>query len=67
MDLARHLRLDDDEERIELDAERAWPATLVVVPRSPEREPQVLSVPAERPQPVTRMVSIVGERWGRLD
>jgi hypothetical protein len=57
----------EDIRRIQLDVERARPATLVVVPQEPTHEPQVLSVPVERLEAVTRMVHIIGERLGRPD
>ena len=52
--------------RIQLDVERGRPATMVVVPHSPDHAPQVLSVPVERLEAVSRMVALIGQRLGRM-
>jgi hypothetical protein len=67
---AERIALDlplEDIRRIQFDVERARPATLVVVPHSPSHPPEVMSVPVERLEPVSRMVYIIGDRLGRLD
>jgi len=48
--------------RIQFDIERHRPATLVIVPENPGHEPQVLAVPVERYDDVTRALAIVGRR-----
>jgi len=53
--------------RIQLDVERGRPATLVLVPHRPENEPQVLAVPHEELEAVTRVVNVIGERLRLLD
>jgi hypothetical protein len=56
----------EDIRRVQFDVERGRPATLAVVPHSPSHEPQVLAVPIERLDAVTRMIAIVGQRLGAL-
>jgi hypothetical protein len=56
----------EDIRRIQLDVERARPASFVVVPLDPQREPQVLSIPVERLEAITRMTYIIGERLDAL-
>jgi hypothetical protein len=51
-----------DVRRIQFDIERKRPATLVIVPEHPSDEPQVLGVPPERYDDVTRALAIVGRR-----
>jgi hypothetical protein len=53
--------------RIELDVERGRPATLVLVPHDPVHEPQVLTVPHEELEPVSRLVFLIGDRLRSLD
>jgi hypothetical protein len=48
--------------RIQFDLERDRPATLVVVPESPSQAPQVLAIPPEEYEGVTRALAIVGRR-----
>lgn len=48
--------------RIQFDIERSRPATLVIVPEHPTHEPQVLGVPLEAYDEVTRALAIVGRR-----
>jgi hypothetical protein len=48
--------------RIQFDIERDRPATLVIVPESPADEPQVLAIPPEHYDDVTRAVAIIGRR-----
>ena len=57
----------EDIRRVEFDVERGRPATFAVVPHSPLQEPQVLAVPIERLDPVSRMIAIMGQRLGALD
>ncbi len=53
--------------RIQFDVERGRPATLVLVPYSPHHEPQVLAVPHEELDAVSRAVALVGARLLELD
>ena len=53
--------------RIQFDVERGRPATLVLVPHSPRHEPQVLAVPDEELEAVSRAVYLVGSRLQQLD
>ena len=53
--------------RIQLDVERARPATLVIVPHQPSDPPQVLAVPHEELDAVTRAVALLGLRLQALD
>jgi hypothetical protein len=53
--------------RIQFDVERGRPATLVLVPHSPYHEPQVLAVPLEELEAVSRAVYLVGAHLQRLD
>ena len=48
--------------RIQFDIERERPATLVIVPEHPAHEPQVLAVPPDRYEEVTRALAIIGAR-----
>ena len=67
---AERIALDvpiEDIRRIQFDVERGRPATMVVVPHSPSHAPEVLGVPVEQLEAVTRMVCIIGDRLGRLD
>ena len=57
----------EDIRRIQFDVERGRPATFAIVPHSPLREPQVLAVPIERLDPVSRMIAIIGQRLGALE
>jgi hypothetical protein len=53
--------------RIQFDIERTRPATLVIVPEHPANEPQVLAVPPERFEEVTRALALIGSRLYQLD
>ncbi|MDF2733572.1 MAG: hypothetical protein K0S97_195 [Chloroflexota bacterium] len=53
--------------RIQFDIERDRPATLVIVPEHPANEPQVIAVPPERFEEVTRALALIGSRLYRLD
>jgi len=53
--------------RIQFDIERQRPATLVIVPEHPANEPQVLAVPPERFEEVTRALALIGSRLYELD
>jgi len=53
--------------RIQFDIERQRPATLVIVPEHPANEPQVLAVPPERFDEVTRALALIGARLSQLD
>jgi hypothetical protein len=57
--LAIHI---DEIRRIQLDIEKARPATLVVVPESPSHPPAVLSVEPDQYEPVARALVIIGQR-----
>jgi hypothetical protein len=57
----------EDIRRIQFDVERGRTATFVVVPHSPSHQPQVLGIPHDQLEPVSRMVCIVGQRLGLLD
>lgn len=48
--------------RIQFDIERHRPATLVIVPENPSHEPQVLAVPPDSYDEITRALAIVGRR-----
>lgn len=48
--------------RIQFDIERRRPATLVIVPENPSDEPQVLGIPPDSYDQVTRALAIVGRR-----
>ena len=48
--------------RIQLDIEVGRPATLVIVPHHPRHAPQVLAVPHEELEAVTRAAYILGEQ-----
>ena len=48
--------------RIQFDVERSRPATLVIVPESAANEPQVLAIPPERYDEVTKALAHVGRR-----
>jgi len=48
--------------RIQFDIERERPATLVIVPEDPADEPQVLAIPPDRYDEVTRALALVGRR-----
>ena len=48
--------------RIQFDIERTRPATLVVVPEHPSHAPQVLAIPVEEYEAVTRALAIIGRR-----
>ena len=52
--------------RIQFDIERSRPATLVIVPEHPTNEPQVLAVPPERFDEVTRALALIGSRLYQL-
>jgi len=52
--------------RIQFDIERERPATLVVVPMSPSDEPQVLAVPPDRYDEVTRALAVIGHKLRAL-
>jgi hypothetical protein len=53
--------------RIQFDIERRRPATLVIVPDDPQREPQVLAIPRARYEEVTGMLARVGHRIAERD
>lgn len=53
--------------RIQFDIERERPATLVIVPEHPAQEPQVIAVPPERYEEVTRALALIGSRLYELD
>jgi hypothetical protein len=53
--------------RIQFDIERERPATLVIVPEHPANEPQVIAVPRERIDEVTRALAFIGSRLYDLD
>ncbi len=53
--------------RIQFDIERERPATLVIVPEHPAHEPQVIAVPPERFDEVTRALALIGARLYQLD
>ncbi len=53
--------------RIQFDVERGRPATLVLVPHDPRHEPQVLSVPHEELEAVSRAMYLVGGRLQEMD
>ena len=57
----------EDIRRVQFDVERGRPATFAIVPHSPLREPQVLAVPIDRLDAVSRMIAIVGQRLGVLE
>ena len=48
--------------RIQFDIERTRPATLVIVPENAHDEPQVLAIPPDRYDVVTRALAVVGHR-----
>jgi hypothetical protein len=48
--------------RIQFDIERTRPATLVIVPEEASDEPQVLAIPPERFDEITRALAIIGHR-----
>jgi hypothetical protein len=52
--------------RIQFDIERGRPATLVVVPHHPSHEPQVLAIPPDRYDEVTRALAVIGNRLAEL-
>ena len=52
--------------RIQFDIERERPATLVIVPEHPANEPQVLAIPPERYEEVTRALAFIGSRLYEL-
>ena len=52
--------------RIQFDIERERPATLVIVPEHPAQEPQVLAVPPDRYEEVTRALAFIGSRLYEL-
>jgi len=53
--------------RVQFDVERGRPATLVLVPHDQHHEPQVLAVPYEELEAVTRAMCLVGSRLQELD
>jgi hypothetical protein len=48
--------------RIQFDIERHRPATLVIVPEHPSHEPQVIGIPVDSYDQVTRALAVVGRR-----
>jgi hypothetical protein len=48
--------------RIQFDIERRRPATLVIVPEDAAHEPQVLTVPKDRYDEITRALATIGHR-----
>ncbi len=48
--------------RIQFDIERSRPATLVIVPEHASNEPQVLAIPPERYEEITRALALIGRR-----
>ncbi len=53
--------------RIQFDIERERPATLVIVPESARAAPQVLAIPPEEYDDVTRALAHIGRRLVRAD
>jgi hypothetical protein len=53
--------------RIQFDIERRRPATLVIVPDSPDHEPQVLAIPHAELRRISNALTIVGERFSHFD
>jgi hypothetical protein len=52
--------------RIQFDIERRRPATLVIVPEDAGDEPQVLAVPPDRYDEVTRALATIGRRLAEV-
>ena len=52
--------------RIQFDIERNRPATLVIVPERPADEPQVLAIPPDRYDEVTKALAIIGRRLAEV-
>lgn len=48
--------------RIQFDIERQQPATFVIVPESPSKPPEVLSIPASEYDNVARVLALIGQR-----
>jgi hypothetical protein len=48
--------------RIQFDIERSRPATLVIVPEAAANEPQVLAIPPDRYDEITRALAAIGHR-----
>jgi hypothetical protein len=48
--------------RIQFDIERSRPATFVIVPEHAANEPQVLAIPPERYDEITRALAVIGRR-----
>ena len=48
--------------RIQFDIERDRPATLVIVPESPQHGPQVLAIPPSRYEDICRALAYIGQR-----
>jgi hypothetical protein len=48
--------------RIQFDIERERPATMVIVPESPQFEPQVLAIPPDQYDLVARALALIGRR-----
>jgi hypothetical protein len=48
--------------RIQFDIERMRPATLVIVPENAADEPQVLAIPPDRYDEITKALAAVGHR-----
>ena len=66
---AHRIALDvpfDGLRRIQFDIERERPATLVIVPEHPRQEPQVLAIPPDRYEEITRALALIGERLYQL-
>lgn len=53
--------------RIQFDIERQRPATLVIVPEHPSQDPQVIAIPPDRFDEITRALALIGTRLHDLD
>jgi hypothetical protein len=53
--------------RIQFDLEQQRPASLVIVPHDPRREPQVLSIPFDEVPRVAEVITHVSESFRDLD
>ncbi len=51
--------------RIELSFERERPGTLIIVPESPQEQPQILSMPPDEYDTVAQGLAIIGRRLTR--
>lgn len=57
----------DGVRRVQFDIERARPATLVIVPKHPAAEPQVLAIPPEEYRRAASVLATLGEQLAELD